>query len=124
MTDQSRRPIWQSLARGFRRRCPRCGKGASFSGYLTVIERCTHCREPLGEIRADDMPPYVTIFVVGHLVVPLVLGLERHGAPPAWLHFAIWPALTVVLTLALLPKVKGAVVGLMWALGLRGDERQ
>ena len=110
--------------RGLARRCPSCGESHSFSGYLRVKELCPTCQEPLGRIRADDFPPYCTIFVVGHVVVPLVLALERGYGPPAWVHLAIWPAATIAMTLALLPYIKGAVVGLMWALRLRGDENQ
>lgn len=121
---QPPRPVGRSLARGLGRSCPACGIGRSFKGYLTVVERCGHCGEPLGLIRADDFPPYVTMLVVGHLVVPALLMVERGLAPPLWVQMAIWPAVGLALTLLLLPRVKGAIVGLMWALKLRGDERQ
>ena len=124
LSEKQSRPIWRSLKRGFARRCPSCGEGHSFKGYLRIKDRCLSCQEPLGLIRADDFPPYCTIFVVGHVVVPFVLAVERAYAPPAWVHMAIWPAATLALTLALLPYIKGAVVGLMWALRLRGDEHQ
>jgi uncharacterized protein (DUF983 family) len=113
-----------AMARGLGQRCPRCGRGRLFRAYLKPVDACGSCGEPLGHIRADDAPPYFTIFIVGHVVVGLILSVEIGFHPPMWVHMATWPALTVVLTLALLPVVKGALIGLMWRLKLRGDEFQ
>ena len=112
-----------SILRGLHRRCPACGEGRLFAGYLKLRERCASCAEPLGQIRADDIPPYVTILIVGHLIVPLVLIVYQTYQPPMWLSLTVWPLLTVALTLALLPPIKGAIVAAMWTLRLRGDER-
>ena len=117
-------PLWSAVLRGLRRRCPACGTGRSFRAYLKLRQQCDVCGESLGHFRADDIPPYATIFLVGHMVVPLVLWTERHHAPPIAAQMIGWPLLTGLLTLLLLPFVKGGVVGLMWRLGLRGDERQ
>jgi uncharacterized protein (DUF983 family) len=73
---------------------------------------------------ADDAPPYFTVMIVGHIVVPLLFLVERSWHPPLWLHFATWLPLTLVLTLWLLPRVKGAIVGLQWALQLHGFAEQ
>ena len=113
-----------AMARGFRRRCPNCGRGALFRAYLKPADACPACGEALGHIRADDAPPYFTIIVVGHIVVSLILFVEMNYRPPMWVHMAIWPALTLALTLTLLPHIKGALVGLMWRLKLKGDEFQ
>lgn len=117
-----RRPLVTSIARGVQRRCPRCGRRGLFAGYLTTRD-CPHCAAPTGAIRADDFPPYATILVVGHIVIPAMLVVERVYAPSLWAHMAIWPALTLMLTLWLLPPIKGGILGLMWALRLRGDEQ-
>ena len=109
--------------RGLRLRCPACGEAPAFRGYLKVVERCRRCGEQLGQIRADDFPPYLTIFVVGHIVVPLLLLAEQKWAWPLWTQMAIWPAVTLVLSLLLLRPIKGGVLGLMWSLRLAGDER-
>jgi len=93
-------------------------------GYLKLAPSCDNCGEQLGRIRADDFPPYLTILVVGHLVVPMILLAERTMSPPTWLHLAVWLPMTALLTLALLPRIKGGIVGLMWHLGLSGDETQ
>ena len=84
---------------------------------------CASCGEELFHHRADDAPPYFTIFIVGHIIVSLLITVELLYEPPLWLHFPIWLPLTVLLSLALLPVVKGAIIGLQWALrrmGLRG----
>ena len=120
-----RRPSLVSvIGRGFRRRCPSCGRGALFRAYLKPADACAACGEALGHIRADDAPPYFTIVVVGHIVVSLILAVELSIRPPMWLHMTIWPALTLALTLLLLPPIKGALVGVMWRLQLKGNEFQ
>ena len=98
-----------------RNRCPDCGRGALLSNYLEPHDACTSCGAPNGGIKAHDAAPYITILVVGHIIVPLML---------LWAHYAVWMPATLVLTLALLPRVKGAWIGLMWALRLHGDEHQ
>lgn len=118
------RPLLPALLRGFHRRCPACGCAPAFAGYLKLVPACTACGAPLGQIRADDFPPYVTILLVGHIVVPLILLVEQISPLSLGLQMAIWPLLTLLLTLALLPLLKGAVVGLMWSLRLRGGDDQ
>jgi uncharacterized protein (DUF983 family) len=113
-----------ALARGFRRRCPKCGRGRLFRAYLKPVAACAACRESLGHIRADDAPPYFTIFIVGHLVVGLALFVEMNFHPPMWVHMTTLPVLVLALTFGLLPVVKGTLIGLMWRLKLRGDEFQ
>jgi uncharacterized protein (DUF983 family) len=118
--DLSRAPLLGALKRGFTRRCPACGSRGIFSGYLKVAAACPGCALPVGEYRADDAPPYFTIFIVGHVVIPAVLTVERHWHPPAWVHAAFWVPATLLLTLALLPLVKGAVIGAQWAFRIKG----
>lgn len=114
----------RALWRGVRSLCPRCGRGALYRRYLKIADACPSCAEPLGVIRADDFPPYLTIVLVGHIVVPLIMVAERYLEPPTWQHMVVWPAVTLALVLALLPPVKGFIVGLMWQLKLTGSETQ
>jgi uncharacterized protein (DUF983 family) len=107
-----------ALGRGLRMLCPACGKTHMFNGYLRVIAECPNCHAPLGLARADDAPPYFTIIVVGHIVVPSMLILERTAAPPLWVQTALWLPMTLFLALALLRPIKGATVGLMLRLGI------
>jgi uncharacterized protein (DUF983 family) len=113
---------WNAMRRGFRGRCPNCGEGRMFRAYLKVADACPACGEDLHHHRADDFPAYVVIVIVGHIMVPLVLLTETHFAPPYWVHMTLWPALTMALGLLLLQPVKGAIVGLQWALGMHGFE--
>ena len=114
------RPVLQSMLRGALLKCPNCGIGALFHRYLKVSDDCPHCREALHHHRADDAPTYFTIVIVGHVVVSLVLAVEMAYRPPLWLHAALWLPLTVILTLVVLPSVKGALVALQWALLMHG----
>lgn len=110
-----------ALWRGARNRCPCCGARPLFLGFLRVVPTCRACGAALGRLRADDAPPYFTIFLVGHLAVPPILMVERLLAPPLWLHMALWLPLVGLATALLLRPVKGATVGLMWRLGITGD---
>jgi len=115
--DDEHAPVdfWTALLRGWQGRCPRCNQGHLFSSYLKMKSHCEVCDLPLEPYRADDAPAYFTIFVVGHVVVPLVLLVERWGAqPPLWVHALLWLPLSVVLALFLLPRIKGAVIALLW----------
>ena len=101
-------------------RCPNCRHGRLYGTYLRVNDQCSRCGEELHHHRADDAPPYFTIFIVGHLLVPLVLWTETVFKPELYVHFTLWLPLAVIMTLTLLPLVKGAVVGLQWALYMHG----
>lgn len=116
-------PFWTALGRGAMNRCPVCGQAPLFAGFLAVREACPHCAAPLGRVRADDAPPYFTIVIVGHIVVPLMLMVERQHEPSLWIMAAIFLPMTLILSLLFLRPVKGATVGLMMRLGLTGREQ-
>lgn len=122
VTDRPARSIRTAMRRGAACTCPNCGKGSIFGRYLKVADTCSNCGEALHHHRADDAPPYFTIFIVGHLIVPLTLWTERVWQPDMWVHAIVWIPLAIVMTLVLLPPVKGAVVGLQWALCMHGFE--
>jgi uncharacterized protein (DUF983 family) len=115
-----KRDLWSAMKRGFRGRCPRCGEGKLFRAFLKVGNDCSACGLDFTPHRADDLPAYLVIVIVGHIVVPLALWIETDYAPAVWLQLAIYLPLTVVLSLALLQPVKGAVVGFQWALRMHG----
>jgi uncharacterized protein (DUF983 family) len=120
LAQPEKRSWLRAMARGFTCSCPNCGKGHVFKAYLKVADSCDVCGEELHHHRADDAPPYFTMFIVGHVVIPLVLVVEKLWAPDLWVHFALWTAVTLGLTFALMPAVKGAIVGLQWALRMHG----
>lgn len=108
------------MMRGARCRCPRCGEGHLFGRFLKPQSACEVCGEELHHQRADDFPPYITMFLVGHVVVWLILITELRLNWPIWAHAVTWPLLTVGLSLSLIQPVKGAVIGLQWALRMHG----
>ena len=120
----AKRDVWQSMKRGFRGRCPRCGEGKLFRAFLKVDNNCSVCGLDFTPHRADDLPAYLVIVIVGHIVVPMALMIETNYAPPVALQLAIYLPITLVASLLLLQPVKGAVVGVQWALRMHGfDER-
>ena len=114
------RPAFLGMRRGAGLRCPNCGQGALFRKYLKV-QPCPACGNDNTRYPADDAPPYFTILVVGHVIGAMMLIVEEHDDTlPIWLHVAVWPVLTVVMCLLLLPRIKGALIGLQWALRMHG----
>ena len=112
----------QTLWRGLRGRCPACGEGRMFRAFLKVADQCPHCGEPLHHHRADDFPAYLVIVIVGHILVPIVLSIETHLAPPVWISMTLWPLTALMMALGLLQPVKGAVVAVQWYGGMHGFE--
>lgn len=114
------RPVGTAIKRGFAMRCPNCGEGALYRAFLKVNDRCPVCGEELWHQRADDFPPYLVIVIVGHIVVPLVLAVEMAWHPAVWIHLSLWLPLTLILSVGLLPLVKGASIGFQWATRMHG----
>jgi uncharacterized protein (DUF983 family) len=112
---EAKRPLWSALLRGLSGCCPNCGKGRVFRSYLKVEPQCRSCGLDLAAFRSDDAPPYFTILIVGHIVLPLILIVEHLVELPLWVLGAIWIPFTLALTLTLLPRVKGAVIAVQWA---------
>jgi uncharacterized protein (DUF983 family) len=107
-----------AIGRGLLGRCPACAGSRIFRAFLKVVPECRVCGAPLGLARADDAPPYFTILIVGHIVVPLLFIMDRSTDLSLWAMAAIFLPLTVGLTLALIQPVKGATVGLMLSLNM------
>ncbi|AVF05316.1 MAG: DUF983 domain-containing protein [Devosia indica] len=119
MTDQTRlldeRSVPQAMWRGTLCRCPHCGQGKMFRAYLKTAEQCDVCGEELSHHRADDFPPYIAITIVGHIIIFLMLHLDMtYHVQPITYVVTMLP-LAIVLPLAMLPSIKGAIVGLQWA---------
>ncbi|HEU0216510.1 MAG TPA: DUF983 domain-containing protein [Stellaceae bacterium] len=120
MTSQPPVSLTEAMKRGFMLRCPHCGEGRLFGRFLKVTECCPACGEVMSHQRADDFPAYLVIIIVGHVLVPLALGIEVAYSPPLWLHALLWLPLTAIAAVALLQPVKGAVVGMQWQMGMHG----
>lgn len=114
------RDVQQAMLRGWRQTCPACGIGAMYGNYLKVRDACDHCGTELHHQRADDAPPYFVMVITGHVVIFGLLVLERMYEPPLWVHVAIWGPVLLLMSLWLLPRIKGALIGLQWALRMHG----
>lgn len=114
------RNIGKSAVRGFLLKCPNCGSGKLFGKFLKVNDHCPACSEALHHHRADDAPPYFTIFIAGHILVPIMMAVEIAYRPSMWLHTLLWLPLTLLLCYWLLPRVKGALIGYQWSIHMHG----
>ena len=119
-----KRDVWTAMKRGFRCRCPRCGEGKLFRAFLKVDNNCSVCNLDFTPHRADDLPAYLVIVIVGHLLVPVILWIETDYSPPVWLQLSIYLPFTVIASLLLLQPVKGVVVGMQWALRMHGFDEE
>ena len=127
MTDQSinaapetDRPVWPAIFRGYRGKCPNCGQGRVLHSYLKVNDSCSNCGEDFHHHRADDGPAYLTILIVGHLMAPLLLIAFEMFRPEPMVLFGIFAVGCLVLSLYLLPRLKGAIVAFQWARRMHG----
>lgn len=114
------RPMKRSVWRGLRRRCPNCGEGVMFDGYLKVADECPVCREELNHHRADDGPAYLTILVVGHILAPLIHITYTQLRPDPLVMATAFTIGCVALSLYLLPRMKGLVVAIQWSRRMHG----
>lgn len=113
-----------AMKRGFASRCPNCGEGRLFNKFVKVNHDCANCKEEFHHHRADDLPAYLVILIIGHIVVAAFMATDMVFKLASWQHLLIWIPITTVLSLALLQPVKGAVVGLQWALRMHGFGEQ
>lgn len=118
--EPAERPVKPAMLRGWRRRCPNCGKGKLFQGYLTVRDGCSVCGQVFHHHRADDGPAYLTILIVGHLMAPALLFTFVKWRPDPITMIIGLTVGTVGLSLFLLPRLKGALIGLQWANRMHG----
>ena len=129
MTDTTRRPesedrpMRPAMLRGWRCKCPNCGSGPLLRGYLKVRETCPVCGQELFHHRADDGPAYLTIIIVGHLMAPLNLVAFTRYRPDPLVLAAVFSVGTVALSLYLLPRLKGMLIGIQWAKRMHGFGR-
>lgn len=119
-TEKPKRPLVRAMLRGARNTCMNCGNGRLFASFLKPDHACSECCEEFHHHRADDAPPYFTIFIVGHVIIPALLIVEVMWRPELWIHMAIWIPLTILLSFALMQPIKGTLVGLQWALYMHG----
>lgn len=117
---KTERPLGRSIMRGMLNRCPHCGSGKLFRAFLKPVDHCAACGEAMHHHRSDDLPPYLVILVLGHVVVGGYMMTDMIWPLPLWLTLAIWAPITVLTALVSIQPIKGGVIGLQWALRLHG----
>jgi uncharacterized protein (DUF983 family) len=114
------RPLKPAMIRGWKRTCPKCGSGPLMNGYLKVHDECAVCAQELHHQRADDGPAYVTVLVTAHLLAPLMLIVFEWYRPDPIVLTVGFSIVFIAMALYLLPRLKGAIVGLQWAKRMHG----
>ena len=112
--DKAHFPPVDPVKAGLSGKCPRCGQGRLFSGFLTVGKQCANCRLDYSFADAGDGPAVFVILIIGFLVVGMALWTEVNLNPPLWLHFIIWVPMAIGLSLAALRLIKGVLIALQY----------
>ena len=121
MTDYvDKRDVMTAVKRGFLGRCPHCGEGKLFRAFLKPVDRCAVCDEDYTHQRADDLPAYLAIVIVGHVAVGGFMATDQSVTWSSWVHLAIWTPLTLIMTMAIIQPIKGAVIGWQWGARMHG----
>lgn len=111
--------LGKALGRGIRRKCPRCGEASAFRGYLKVVDACPVCHTPLSLYPTDDGPAYLTMLLMGHVVIGPTFLIPSIWSIPLQILVPILVGTLGLLTLIALPYVKGGFLSLLWYLGLK-----
>ncbi|WJY20212.1 DUF983 domain-containing protein [Fontisubflavum oceani] len=114
------RPTWPAMRRGLRQRCPNCGEGTIFKSYLKLRPSCGTCGEDLSHARADDGPAYLTILVTAKILGTLMLFVFERWQPGPYVLAAVFSVGAILMSLYLLPRFKGMIVGIQWAKRMHG----
>ena len=122
-TQDGLREAKPAMLRGWRGKCPNCGMGPMFIGYLKVRNTCEFCSEDLYHHRADDGPAYIAILVCGHLLAPIMMIVFETWRPDPIVLTVGFVVVFVALALYLLPRIKGVIVALQWAKQMHGFRR-
>ena len=110
-----------ALMRGLKRRCPQCGVSSLLHGYLAPVKECEACGCDFSHISADDGPAWVTILVLGHVVVPLMLYFGRDDSIPLWIACVTLSVIMLIGVYVILPRAKGLFIALIWMTGATGE---
>ena len=114
MTDEKPASLFQSAMRGLACRCPRCGRGKLFAGFLTLRPACESCGLDYAFIDTGDGPAVFIIMLAGAVVVGCALVVEVKYQPPFWVHAVLWLPLIVIVTLGPLRPMKGLLIALQY----------
>ena len=114
------RPLGRSVIRGLSNRCPACGSGKLFRAYVKPVDHCASCGEEIFHQRSDDLPPYIVIMILGHVLVGGYMMTDLVFPASSWVQLAIWVPIGLLTSILTLQPVKGGVIGFQWALRMHG----
>lgn len=114
------RPFMAALPHALAGRCPACGSAPLFARFLKPVDHCRACGQDWTHQQADDFPAYIVIFLVGHILVPMVISANMRFDLPLLAQMLAWPTLTAILSLLMIQPVKGAVIAWQWAHRMHG----
>ncbi|MFM6831368.1 MAG: DUF983 domain-containing protein [Novosphingobium sp.] len=109
-----------AIMRGIRGRCPRCGEAKLFRKFLKPIAVCPHCHQDWSHQRADDMPPYISILITGHVLAPFIIYFGAVSDISMAKALTICLVLAAVMMISLLQPAKGGTIALQWWHGMHG----
>lgn len=118
--SSEKRDTGRAMKRGLLGRCPHCGEGRLFRAFLKPVDHCAVCNEEYTHQRADDLPAYLSIVLVGHIVIGGFMMTDMVWTLSDWTHVAIWTPITLLLAFGTIQPIKGAVIGLQWAARMHG----
>jgi uncharacterized protein (DUF983 family) len=116
--------VWAAIGRGVLGRCPSCGTGKLFRRFLKPVTQCASCQEDWSPQQADDFPAYVSIFLTGHILAPLIIALVKDSDLSVAALMAIIFPLAIVMMIGLLQPAKGAIIAVQWWFGMHGFPRR
>ncbi|MEQ1930512.1 MAG: DUF983 domain-containing protein [Parvularculaceae bacterium] len=111
-----------AYGRALRLSCPNCGRGKILHSYLKPVAACGICGEPYGHIRSDDAAPWLTILLVGHILVPVMVAVESTDRWPQGFSVAFWPIAAAALMAFILPRAKSLIMAVIWFERAPGSE--
>lgn len=114
------RPLLPAVKHGLAGHCPSCGGAPLFRKYLKPVDCCAACAQDWSRQQADDFPAYIVIFIVGHLLIPIVVSVNLALDLPLVVQMLGWPTLALILSLAMLQPTKGAVIAWQWTRRMHG----
>ncbi len=114
------RPVGQSIKRGLLNTCPACGSGRLFRAFLKPVHHCAACGEEMFHERSDDLPPYLVIVLVGHVLLTGYMLTDAIMPDALWVHLLVWVPVVILTSLISIQPIKGGVIGLQWAIRMHG----
>ena len=115
MSTERNYPPLDPIPTGLSGRCPRCGDGKMFKGFITVADSCEHCGLDYKFADAGDGPAIFVMLIAGFIIVGAALWLEVRYEPPIWVYVAVFLPLTLIVCLGMLRPLKGVLVALQYA---------